>query len=270
MKVNTTTFAGNTIRTVMGHPEHDLLFVASDIIKMAGLSKAMVSQTATNHGNGKCLKLCDCETNGLQIVNLNELKTRGKWQEQWLFNEALTYLMLLRGNSDKSEAFRKWVADEVLPSIRKTGSYDVHSSSSDEGRMFAAEFAAMRKQIAALTNEVAELKTVISDLALSKSSPYEGQVKTTVHDMFSVKTLREISDSLGFNRLVTDKIQAKVVIQLEELCKTEWDSTDGRKLESTTSIRGKTWCVFPKDALQTMLSRSKYREAILAVVNNMI
>lgn len=41
----------------------------------------------------------------------------------WLFTEAAVYQMLLRGHAPASEPFRKWVTDEVLPTIRKTGSY---------------------------------------------------------------------------------------------------------------------------------------------------
>jgi prophage antirepressor-like protein len=40
-----------------------------------------------------------------------------------LFKEAEVYGMILRGNAPASEPFRKWVTEEVLPTIRKTGSY---------------------------------------------------------------------------------------------------------------------------------------------------
>lgn len=36
--------------------------------------------------------------------------------------------MLLRGNAPQSEPFRKWVTEEVLPTIRKMGFYDAAKS----------------------------------------------------------------------------------------------------------------------------------------------
>ncbi|MCY1465469.1 hypothetical protein D9M71_836170 [compost metagenome] len=46
----------------------------------------------------------------------------------WLFDEPRVYGMLLRGHSKSSEPFRRWVTEEVLPTIRKTGSYDAAKS----------------------------------------------------------------------------------------------------------------------------------------------
>ena len=36
--------------------------------------------------------------------------------------------MLLRGHAPQSEPFRKWVTEVVLPSIRKTGKFDVNEA----------------------------------------------------------------------------------------------------------------------------------------------
>lgn len=46
----------------------------------------------------------------------------------WLIDEPNTYKVLLRGHSPQSEPFRKWVTEEVLPTIRKTGKYDIAKS----------------------------------------------------------------------------------------------------------------------------------------------
>lgn len=45
-----------------------------------------------------------------------------------LTSEKSTYQMLARGNAPQSEPFREWVFGEVLPSIRKTGQYNVNAS----------------------------------------------------------------------------------------------------------------------------------------------
>lgn len=62
----------------------------------------------------------------------------------WLIDEPNTYRVLLRGHAPQSEPFRKWVTEEVLPTIRKTGKYDIAQSTTDTGKQLAAEFSALR------------------------------------------------------------------------------------------------------------------------------
>lgn len=44
--------------------------------------------------------------------------------------EPQLYFVLMRSDKPKAKPFRQWVINEVLPSIRKTGSYTVNNSSS--------------------------------------------------------------------------------------------------------------------------------------------
>lgn len=58
-----------------------------------------------------------------------------------LLDEANTYRMLLRGNAPQSEPFRKWVTEVVLPTIRKTGKFDIHEAQDETSQDFAGQFA---------------------------------------------------------------------------------------------------------------------------------
>ncbi len=40
--------------------------------------------------------------------------------------------MLLRGHTPQSDPFHKWVTEVVLPSIRKTGKFDVNEAQDKE------------------------------------------------------------------------------------------------------------------------------------------
>lgn len=42
-----------------------------------------------------------------------------------LISESFVYLLAMKGGTEKAKEFQRWVATEVLPSIRKTGSYNV-------------------------------------------------------------------------------------------------------------------------------------------------
>lgn len=49
--------------------------------------------------------------------------TPGGAQEQTIINESGLYSLILTSRKPAAKAFKKWVTSEVLPSIRKTGSY---------------------------------------------------------------------------------------------------------------------------------------------------
>lgn len=48
--------------------------------------------------------------------------------ETWFINESGLYTTILRSDKPQAKSFRKWVTSEVLPSIRKTGQYQVPKS----------------------------------------------------------------------------------------------------------------------------------------------
>jgi hypothetical protein len=51
----------------------------------------------------------------------------GRKQQAWAVDEPGLYQLLLGSNVEKAKPFRKWVTAEVLPTIRKTGSYSTLS-----------------------------------------------------------------------------------------------------------------------------------------------
>ena len=51
--------------------------------------------------------------------------TLGGKQEVTIVNESGLYSLIMKSRKPEAKAFKKWVTAEVLPSIRKTGSYSV-------------------------------------------------------------------------------------------------------------------------------------------------
>lgn len=56
-------------------------------------------------------------------VTILETPTNGGLQNMKFINEANLYRLILKANTDEAESFQDWVTSDVLPSIRKTGSY---------------------------------------------------------------------------------------------------------------------------------------------------
>jgi prophage antirepressor-like protein len=60
------------------------------------------------------------------------IDSMGRPQEIWLINESGLYTLLLRSNKPEAKRFQRWVTKEVLPSIRKTGGYQVQPSAIEQ------------------------------------------------------------------------------------------------------------------------------------------
>lgn len=52
------------------------------------------------------------------------ITTHGGMQETWIVNESGLYHVILRSDKPEAAPFRRWVTNDVLPEIRKTGSYN--------------------------------------------------------------------------------------------------------------------------------------------------
>lgn len=116
MKFVKQNFMGIELDVLIGHPDHDLLFVATQVARAAGLKdpKGTVRQYAPKASAG-VLRVSDVLGD-----NLSSMRPEGihapTWAKMYLFTEATMYDMLLRGHAPQSEPFRKWVTEEVLPS----------------------------------------------------------------------------------------------------------------------------------------------------------
>lgn len=118
---------GIELDVLVGHPEHDLLFVATPVARAAGLKDPAdaINQARVTHKAGRHLKTLI----GQSPISLpKDSIGRAIRSTTVLFTEGEVYDLLLRGNAPQSEPFRKWVTEEVLPTIRKTGKYDAAES----------------------------------------------------------------------------------------------------------------------------------------------
>ena len=79
-----------------------------------------------------CLKITNvskaCQTLDDDEKGITKSYTLGGSQDMMLISESGLYTLIMRSNKPEAKVFRKWVTSEVLPSIRKTGSYSVAQS----------------------------------------------------------------------------------------------------------------------------------------------
>ena len=84
-----------------------------------------------------------------------------KIQKHSIFiNEPGLYSLILRSKMPIADKFSDWVVEEVLPSIRKTGSYTVPKNDHDERRLKLAEDEERRRQDKERRRQVAALESI--------------------------------------------------------------------------------------------------------------
>jgi len=262
-------FAGTELDAIVGHPDYELLFVAQQVNVAAGLAPRVVG-LYLSQGRAEGIRFSDLRNKLLCKADLRESNGRRLRDSTWLISESEVYRVLLRGHAPQSEPFRKWVTEEVLPSIRKTGQYDISKSTSPEGLQLAEEFGKLRTELQLLTSEVSGLKELIAGLKVSADiimpSPYDGTTRVPVCDKFDSKTLRDVADSMGINAITANKIASRVCIEADKTLLELWKSEDKRELLLTASQRGRAWVMYPKTWLDSKLTRSLYRILISKVL----
>lgn len=98
-------FNSNEVRTIL--KDDAVWFVASDIAKALDYAVAK-----------DLVRMLDEDERGGHIV-----PTPSGDQEMTIINESGLYHALIKSRKPEAKPFRKWVTGEVLPTIRKTGSY---------------------------------------------------------------------------------------------------------------------------------------------------
>ncbi len=106
------TFNQKEVRTIV-KPNNSIWFVASDI------AKQLEYRDASN-----LVRLLDNDEADTHNMSIRSENGTEQSREVSIINESGLYHAIFKSRKTEAKAFRKWVTSEVLPSIRKTGSYD--------------------------------------------------------------------------------------------------------------------------------------------------
>lgn len=113
-----------------------------------------------------CLKdVCDI----LEIKNATDVVKRldedertrfnlGRQGEANFVNESGLYTVILRSDKPQAKSFRKWVTSEVLPTIRKTGGYQMPQSPMDALKLMFEAQTRTNQQVGAIAQRVQVLE----------------------------------------------------------------------------------------------------------------
>lgn len=100
-------YEGNQVRII--ERDGEPWFISADIATLLGYRDAYTACRYLDADEKDTLKSC----------------TLGGRQDMIVINESGLYSLILRSSKEESKRFKKWITSEVIPSIRKTGSYSM-------------------------------------------------------------------------------------------------------------------------------------------------
>lgn len=157
-------FNQTTVRVI--NRDSEAWFVAKDVAEALGY-------THVPHA----LRMLDEDEKGVHIVDTPSRNQHGYAGTQKsnvsIVNESGLYALVLKSRKPEAQAFRRWVTSEVLPAIRKTGSYSLPKPSTKDDRT--------------------PLKNTVN-WAVHKTGLSHSDVYTMVHNYFGVESVSDLTD----------------------------------------------------------------------------
>ena len=179
-------FKGQQVRTML--IDNEPYFVGKDVAEVLGY-KDTVNALKTHVDEEDKL--------GWQIT------TSGQKRLVNIINESGLYSLILSSKLPRAKEFKRWVTKEVLPAIRKTGSYDKRLSQfanmnlTDQLLMIATEqqkeVQAQNKRIAAIEEEIETTRY----LHPAERKELDTTIKSKVYKMIAEDGFREYSSDVS-------------------------------------------------------------------------
>lgn len=107
-----------------------------------------------------------------EVCQIPLADSMGRKQDTTIINESGLYNVILRSDKPEAKPFRKWVTAEVLPSIRRTGSYSTDQTLPDSQKAYQLVVEAEAK----LNNSRARLASVWLKIASVNPVPEYKQI----------------------------------------------------------------------------------------------
>lgn len=118
----------------------------------------------------------------------------GRMQNALFVNEDGLYDVILESRKDSAKKFRKWVTSEVLPSIRKTGSYSVPQTTAGQIQLLAKGHMELEQKIDDVNKDLQDFKQDMPLLAV-ECEKITRAVRVKGMDILGGKTSNAYSDN---------------------------------------------------------------------------
>ena len=197
-------FEGNNVEVF--NWEDKVLFNPRDVGKCLELTDSAIRMAISKMNKNQVIKLTNSDVKDFDFRKLNN---RG---ENFL-TESGVYKLAFKSNKKEAEHFTDWIADEVLPSIRKTGNYISNSTpmiSNKEIQEFKEDVRYIRSQVC--------IKKKDSMLYTNMIKEYLG-IKTIKEDKYGYNFIKKLFLlKVGVDIFEDVEVNADNLLTLNECC----------------------------------------------------
>lgn len=188
-------FNGQQVRTIL--IDEEPYFVGKDVAEVLGYARPGDALSKIDERDRKTL-------NYKAFGDLAPSLWKGNdYSNKTIINDSGVYELIFRSELPQAKEFKRWVTSEVLPAIRKTGSYDKRLSQfanmnlTDQLLMIATEqqkeVQAQNKRIAAIEQEIETTRY----LHPAERKELDTTVKSKVYKMIAEDGFREYSSDVS-------------------------------------------------------------------------
>lgn len=171
-------------------------FVGNDIARCLGYENLGNAVKRFVDDEDSIILTSDCKSMGFKINPLINQAVR----EIKLINESGMYSLIMSSKMESAKKFKRWVTSEVLPSIRKTGSYSMPSKNELPFDYIEALEALLKsekeKRALAEAKKAAEEAKRISDNIIKEQAPMVDFAKTAEIAQETDMLIREVREKL--------------------------------------------------------------------------
>ena len=181
--------------------KHEPWFVGNDIARCLGYENLGNAVKRFVDDEDSIILTSDCKSMGFKINPLINQAVR----EIKLINESGMYSLIMSSKMESAKKFKRWVTSEVLPSIRKTGSYSMPSNNMPSKNELPSDYiealeallkSEKEKRALAEAKKAAEEAKRISDNIIKEQAPMVEFAKTAEIAQETDMLIREVREKL--------------------------------------------------------------------------
>lgn len=112
-----------------------------------------------------------------QITTFDDIPNRGLT----FINESGLYALIFGSKLESAKRFKHWVTSEVLPSIRKTGSYSMPKTNSEKIKLIAQGYEELDNRVIEIDDRVKTLEDRLNVVGAFDNEKYLKQIRGAAH-----------------------------------------------------------------------------------------
>lgn len=181
--------------------KHEPWFVGNDIARCLGYENLGNAVKRFVDDEDSIILTSDCKSMGFKMNPLINQAVK----EIKLINESGMYSLIMSSKMESAKKFKRWVTSEVLPSIRKTGSYSMPSNNMPSKNELPSDYiealeallkSEKEKRALAEAKKAAEEAKRISDNIIKEQAPMVEFAKTAEIAQETDMLIREVREKL--------------------------------------------------------------------------